>query len=199
MHPDDAEWDAWRPETVAARLEDVDAPWAVAAGWAIDLFLGYERREHEDLEVAVPAVRFAEIEAALPDLELHVVGPATAVPVSEAGSLVETHHQTWALDPGANVWRLDVFREPSDDDTWICRRDETLRMPYDQLIERTGDGIPYIRPEVVLLFKAKGARPKDEGDLAAALPRLSLERRRWLAEAIERVHPGHFWLDDVRG
>src|SRR6478735_6915476 len=140
MHPDDAEWDAWRPETVAARLEDVDAPWAVAAGWAIDLFLGYERREHEDLEVAVPAVRFAEIEAALPDLELHVVGPATAVPVSEAGSLVETHHQTWALDPGANVWRLDVFREPSDDDTWICRRDETLRMPYDQLIERTGDG-----------------------------------------------------------
>ena len=197
MHPDDAEWDAWRPETVAARLEDVDAPWAVAAGWAIDLFLGYERREHEDLEVAVPAVRFAEIEAALPDLELHVVGPATAVPVSEAGSLVETHHQTWALDPGANVWRLDVFREPSDDDTWICRRDETLRMPYDQLIERTGDGIPYIRPEVVLLFKAKGARPKDEADLAAVLPRLGPGRRALLAEWIDRVHPGHFWLPDL--
>jgi hypothetical protein len=199
VHPNDAEWDAWRPEAVAARLEHVTVPWAIAAGWAIDLFLGYERREHEDLEIAVPATRFAEVEAALPELDLHVVGPGPAVPVRDAGPLLETHHQTWGLDRVARVWRLDVFREPSVDGRWVCRRDESLRLPYDELIERSADGIPYVRPEVVLLFKAKGARPKDEGDLAAVLPRLPRSRRRWLAEAIDRAHPGHFWLADVHG
>ena len=67
-------------------------------------------------------------------------------------------------------------------------------MPYAQLIERTRDGIPYARPEVVLLFKAKAARPKDDGDLADVLPALDAGRRRWLADALELVHPGHRWL-----
>ena len=58
--PDISSWDAWRPERVASLLEEVDAPWYVAAGWAIDLFLGGEHREHEDLEIAVPNSRFDE-------------------------------------------------------------------------------------------------------------------------------------------
>jgi hypothetical protein len=197
VHPDDAPWEAWRPEDVAARLAQVEAPWYVAAGWAIDLFLGRERREHEDLEIAVPAVGFGEVAEALGELDFHVVAPATAVPVAESGDLFETHHQTWGLDRAANAWRVDVFREPSDGDTWICRRDPAIRLPYSELIEPSDAGIPYLRPEVVMLFKAKGARPKDEGDLAAVLPRLEPARRRWLAEAIERVHPGHFWLPDL--
>ena len=66
------------------------------------------------------------------------------------------------------------------------------------MIERTDDGIPYARPEIVLLFKAKHSdRPKDEADLAAVLPRLEPARRRWLAEALALVHPGHPWLERI--
>lgn len=197
MHPDDAEWDAWTPAEAALRLAGVDAPWAVSAGWAIDLFLGGERREHEDLEIAVPADRFGEVEAALGELEFHVVTRGVAQPVEQAAELMKTIHQTWGLDRAANVWRIDVFREPHDGDHWVARRDETIRLPYDELIEHTADGIPYERPEVVLLFKAKHSRPKDESDLAAVLPHLSSERRQLLAGWIEQVHPGHFWLPDL--
>jgi hypothetical protein len=199
MHPDDAEWEPWRPGDVAARLAELDVPWRVSAGWAIDLFLGGERREHEDLEIAVPANRFGEVASPLGDLDFHVVTRGIAVPVAESAELMETIHQTWGLDRTANRWRVDVFREPFDDDGWVARRDESIRLPYAELIEQTPDGIPYERPEVVLLFKAKHARPKDEADLAAVLPRLSTERRALLADWIERAHPGHFWLDDVRG
>ena len=69
-----------------------------------------------------------------------------------------------------------------------------IRMPYDRAIERTPEGIPYGRPEIVLLFKAKAARPKDDDDFAAALPLLDEERRRWLADALGLVHAGHRWL-----
>ena len=49
--------------------------------------------------------------------------------------------------------------------------------------------------EIVLLFKAKHAQEKDDADFAAVLPRLEPERRRWLADALELVHPGHRWLE----
>ena len=133
-------------------------PWRVSAGWAIDLFLGGERREHDDLELAVPADRFGEIAAALPELDFHVVTRGIAAPVAESAELMETIHQTWGLDRAANRWRVDVFREPFDDDGWVARRDESIRLPYSELIEHTPEGIPYERPEVVLLFKAKHSR-----------------------------------------
>jgi hypothetical protein len=105
-------------------------------------------------------------------------------------------HQTWIREPATGKWRVDVFREPSDGETWICRREPAIRMPYARLIERTADGIPYGRPEVVLLFKARHAhQEKNRSDLEAVLPRLGGDRRAWLRDALARVHPGHEWLE----
>jgi fructose-1,6-bisphosphatase/inositol monophosphatase family enzyme len=71
-------------------------------------------------------------------------------------------------------------------------------MPYERLIERTADGVPYGRPEVILLFKAKHAgEEKNQADFADAVPRLDDARRAWLREALERVHPGHKWLEEL--
>jgi hypothetical protein len=194
--PDLTLWDAWRPDEVARSFVGVEAPWCVTAGWAIDLFLGEERRPHDDLEIAVPGDRFGEIAAALPGFELFIVGDGLAWPLAHAEEAANSHHQTWVREPETGLWRLDVFREPSAaGDTWICRRDERIRLRYGELIEHTADGIPYARPEVALLFKAKAARPKDDGDLTAVLPALGPERRRWLSEALRLVHPGHRWLE----
>ncbi len=181
--PDLTKWDAWRPEEVASRLGPVDAPWYIAAGWALDLFLGGGYRAHEDIEIGVPRNRFDEFASALKRFDLVEI----------------TSHQTWVREPETGAWRLDIFSEPSDGDTWICRRDERIRLPYGDLIEHTNDGIPYGRPEIVLLFKAKRTREKDDADLAAVLRQLGLERRRWLAEALDLVHPGHRWLRSLRG
>jgi RimJ/RimL family protein N-acetyltransferase len=197
--PDVSKWDAWRPERVAELLRGVEAPWYVAAGWAIDLFLGGEHREHEDLEIAVPNARFDEIVAALPGLEICVItGPQEATPLAEARELLDETHQSWVREPETGLWRFDVFREPSDGDTWLCRRDESIRLPYERVIANTDDGIPYGRPEIVLLFKARHAhRDRDQADFDAVVPRLDPEQRRWLADSLERVHPGHRWLDDL--
>ena len=197
--PDVSKWNAWRPEQVANLLESVEAPWYVAAGWAIDLFLGGQYREHEDLEIAVPNNRFDEIVAALAEFEICIItGPHEATPLVAARHRLEETHQSWVREPATGLWRFDVFREPSDGDAWLCRRDESIRLPYDHVIEWTDDGIPYGRPEIVLLFKAKHAdRDRDQVDFEAVVPRLEPERRRWLAESLERVHPGHRWLAEL--
>ena len=191
-----ANWAAWRPPDVARLLAGVDVPWYVAGGWALDLFLGAARREHQDLEIAVPNARFGEVAEALGDFDLFVItGPNEAEPLASAsGRLAETH-QTWARERATGKWRFDVFREPSEDGVWVCRRDASLRMPYAEVVERTADGIPYGRPEVVLLFKAKRAEEaKNADDFEAVLPRLDAQRRAWLRGALDRVHPGHAWL-----
>jgi hypothetical protein len=194
---DDADWRPSRPDEVAERLCDVPVPWYLAAGWAIDLFVERERREHEDIEVAVPAGRFEELVPALAELDLYAVGDGEVTRVAEAPQRLADTHQTWGLDRAANVWRLDVFREPSADGRWVCRRDDRIRLRYAELIERTAGGIPFARPEVVLLFKAKAARPKDEQDLRDVLPLLDGRRRALLRGWLELVHPGHPWLELV--
>jgi hypothetical protein len=200
IEPDRFEWDPWTPEDAAGLLSGLDVPWYVAGGWAIDLFLGGRRRPHADLEIAIPNERFPELAEALSGYELFVVaGPGRLVPLAEVEPTLETH-QTWVREPRTGRWRLDVLREPAEGRTWIFRRDARIRLPYERVIERTADGIPYGSPEVVLLFKAKhAAEAKNADDFAAVLPALAPERRFWLADALALVHPGHAWIDALEG
>jgi hypothetical protein len=184
-------WRPWSPAETAAQLEGVAAPWAFAAGWALELFAGRSWREHEDIEIAVPAARFDEVRPALDGLELWVpVGEGRLRRLAGGGE----PGQTWVLERDAG-WRLDVLREPSKGDTWIYRRDAGLRIPHASLVERNTDGLPFVRPEVTLLFKAAAPRPKDEADFDAVAPLLDPARRGWLAAALRRLHPGHAWID----
>jgi Aminoglycoside-2''-adenylyltransferase len=188
----DPPWDPWSPLEVTERLAEVDIRWCVAAGWALDLYRGRITREHEDLEIAVPAGSFGVVRDALAGFEFDVVGSGHVWPLDSPAFAVM--HQTWVREPVTGIYRLDVFREPHDADIWICRRDEGIRLPYGQVIETTADGVPFMAPEIVLLFKAKHSRPKDEADFAGALDLLGGARRAWLADALARVHPGHRWL-----
>jgi len=189
-------WDPWLPLELAVRLRGVDVPWCVVAGWALDLFRGQASREHEDLEIAVPAGRFDLIRAALADYEFDVVGAGKRWPLDSPA--FDIMHQTWVREPATGIYRLDIFREPHDGDIWICRREESIRLPYDQIILTSTEGVPYLVPEVVLLFKAKHDRPKDHADFAGVLPLLDPARQAWLASALARVHPGHRWINQLR-
>lgn len=188
-------WEPWDPSEVARRLEGVSAPWCVAAGWAIDLFAGGpENRKHEDIEIAVPRGRFGEIRAALSEFRFDIVGYGVNRYWPVDDRVFEPTHQTWVREPHRAVYHLDVFREPDEAGTWICRRAPEIQLPYSTVIHRTADGVPYLAPEIVLLFKAKAAREKDDKDLARAVPLMRTESRAWLLDALGRVHPGHRWL-----
>jgi uncharacterized protein CbrC (UPF0167 family) len=192
-----ARWShSWAPSDVARHLADIAAPWCVAAGWALDLFRGRQTREHGDIEIAIPAASFPEVRGRFPGYVFDAVGSGRIWEDATPDALAAVH-QTWLRDPATGNYLLDVFREPHDGDTWICRRDERIRFPYSEIIHHTQDGIPYLAPELVLLFKAKHARQKDQADFDATVPRMSRAQRETLAGLLARVHPGHRWLADL--
>jgi hypothetical protein len=195
--PEDAWSSAWTPDQAALALEGVSAPWAVAGGWALDLWLGAQTRTHEDLEIAVPAVFFSAVQSRLETLGLNVFdivdGQAIALAPGEAPH--PRMHQTWVMDPAVNGWRMDIFREPGDAGTWVYRRTGELGAPRAWANGRTAAGVPYVAPQIVLLFKAKAKRDKDEADFALVAPRLPAEAKAWLANSLSIIHPGHPWVD----
>jgi hypothetical protein len=191
----EARWaGCWTPPEVARRLAGTSVPWYLAAGWALDLFRGEQTREHHDIEIGVPAGRFPEIRARFPELAVDAVGSSRIWESASPAELSVTR-QTWLREPASGRYLLDVFREPHDGDSWIFRRDEAIRQPYPEIIRHTADGIPYLIPELVLLFKAKQPRAKDQADFDGVLPLLNAGQRQRLSTLLERVHPGHPWLN----
>ena len=67
-----------------------------------------------------------------------------------------------------------------------------------EAVTRTAEGIPYLRPDLALLGKAKHCRPKDEADLALVVPTLDQPARRRLREGLMAAGAGHAWLAHVQ-
>ena len=186
---------AWTPDQAVAALDGLSAPWAVAGGWALDLWLGEQTRDHEDLEIAVPGVFFPAIQARLEDRGLKLFAIEDGAAIALAPGEARRTHQTWVMDPAVMGWRMDVFQEPGDAQTWIYRRTGELSAPRAWSCGRTAAGIPYVAPQIVLLFKAKATRDKDQADFALIAPRLSPEARNWLAAGLRLIQPGHPWIE----
>jgi hypothetical protein len=193
----DARWSGcWTPIEVARRLAGIATPWCVAAGWALDLFRGRQTRAHGDIEIAIPAGSFPEIRSRFPGYIFDAAGSGR-IWEDAAPDVLAAVYQTWLRDPATGNYLLDVFREPHDGDTWICRRDERIRFPYTEIIHHTKEGIPYLAPELVLLFKAKHLRQKDQADFDTTVPHMTSSQRQTLGQLLAIAHPGHRWLGHI--
>ena len=53
---------------------------------------------------------------------------------------------------------------------------------------------PYLRPEIVLFYKSRHRRAKDERDLDRTLPAAPPGRRAWLRDAVHTLDAENPWL-----
>lgn len=200
------EWRPWRPQEVARLFASYAAPWWISGGWAIDLFLGTATRAHDDIDVQFLRADQAAVRVMLRGWDVQEAGhpttPAEDWPFHEwqpDAPLTPEIHDIWCRPTADAPWALQLMVADHTDTDWICRRDPRIRRPLATVGLRTPDGIPYLAPEIQLLYKAKGLRPKDEADFAQTLPFLDEERRRWLTAALLLAHPGHPWLTPLQG
>jgi hypothetical protein len=192
-------WQPWTPQQAAAVLADWTEPWWVAGGWALEAFAERERaRVHEDIDVAIFRRGVGSLQV-YPDPDYH----CWAVGHGQLRLLDEKHpempdwaNQVWLREHAWQPWVADVVVTPDESGRWVFRRDPVVTAPLDEVTWVAADGIRYLNPEIVPAYKAKHARPKDEADLAAALPRLDDRQRGWLRDTVARLHPEHRWLTE---
>ena len=187
-------WCPWTPEQTFSQLAGVEVPWCIVGGWAIDLWLGKQTRVHGDIEIAISRNGFAAIRDHLAAFKFHVVGDDEVHGLPADGMPPRDCHQTWVLDESADAWRIDVMLEPGDEHTWVFRRDTRIKAPRKRMMD-SRYSIPFLKPEGVLLYKAKAHRDKDEADFTACLARMPADSRAWLSSSLDVVHCGHPWIE----
>lgn len=104
----------------------------------------------------------------------------------------ERRAELWVRRDGDSPWFLDLLLTHGKKGRWLFKRDARISLPLDQL-GQTIEGIPYLRPSVVLLHKAKAPRDKDQRDFDAMLPLLGKRDCVWLDDALAMAHPDHPW------
>lgn len=179
---------------VAATLRYLDAPWAVAGGWALDLALGRVTRAHGDVDVAVFRDSQDALRAALPAWEFAAVAGGRMTSWEPGARLDLPVHEVHARPPaGAPGPALELLLNERDGADWVYRRDPSVRLPLARALRPGPGGVRVLAPEVVLLYKSKAPRPADEADFEVARPLLGAEDRRWLRDALLRARPDHPW------
>jgi hypothetical protein len=193
-------WLPWTPDKAATFFAALHVPWWIAGGWAIDLYLQRQTREHEDIDILVlrrdqSAVRTLlevwDAQAALPPPR-DERWPFRPWHLDEV--LDERIHDIWCRPDAKKPWAFQLMINDTHGEEWLFRHMPTIRRPVATIGDITPEGIPYLAPEIQLLYKAKGLRPKDEADFRQTLPALNRERRIWLRDSLSQAHPHHPWL-----
>ena len=175
-------------------------PYWVAGGWALDLFADRFRRPHSDVDVVVLVRDLDEIAKTFTSPRPMVELPETGVRRSWApGELLTPGPNALVFPDDPHPSPIQILFAASDADEWVYHRGRgTIRKPLAEITLRSPDGIPYLAPEVVLLFKSRGGRPKDHADFNDVAHLLDPARRRWLHDRIAPRYPDHPWLPTLR-
>ena len=191
---------AWAPLIPAELLRELAGfgrPWWVIGGWAIEAATGF-RREHEDTDISILACDVPALLAHVSD-RWHVWNNVGGVlrPLGDKWKDVEEpRSQLWLRANAASPWIVDIPLTPDSDGLWTNRRIPEYEhvAPVEDVTWVAADGIRYLNPEIVLLYKGRLRRPKDDPDFEATLPVLSADARLWLHAALAHVVPDHPWL-----
>ena len=201
-------------------LNPFDSKWFVSGGWAIDLHLDRITRERGDLDISVPhsdrldCIEFFlskdwQVEGKLCD------GFKTLREISDYDDEV---HYFWSFPKGVGFMGeyvdergnrrisynrttqndldyIEVFFDRIEDGQYIFRRDPRVKQREERAI-LVRDGVRYLAPELVLLFKSNDLSEKNLMDFDAAIGSLDTEAVTWLKGALSLIYAGiHPWLE----
>lgn len=113
----------------------------------------------------------------------------------ESPHRADAPNNVWLRRNRASPWALDLTVGEGTDTEWVYRRDSEVRRPWRDAICRSDSGIPYLAPELQLLFKSKEPRAKDHADAERVIPGLRRKERAFLDL---HLPPGHPWQSLLR-
>lgn len=183
-------WEPLSLEAAVATFSGAPFRWWISGGHALELHLQRSWREHEDIDIGVLRSDLAAVYTKLHDWDVHV---AAAGELQRWGGepldLDRHRNNLWSRFTANGPWVLDITIGEGTADVWIYRRDTSVRIPWDRAVLYTSTGIPYLAPELQMLYKSNGRRPKDNVDAAEVVPTLNLQQQEFLATQLGPTHP----------
>lgn len=187
-------------EAVANELNAFGCPWYISSGWALDLFLGRVTRVHHDVDVVVARAYQLALQEHLTargwKLMTPIQGRLEAWPAHMRLEL--PRHQVHAHRHGAFI---DFLLSDIERGLWRYRRAPAILRTAERMCLYADGRIPFLAPELVLLFKSKNTsdkeRRQDQADFEKVYVHLESERRAWLRWALLATDPEHAWIEQL--
>ena len=174
-------------------------PWYIAGGWAIDLFLDKVTRKHKDIEIAIFRKHQKELYDYLNDWVLYKAIPRQVKlerwKKNEWLSLPIHEIHAFSKNRRLKPINFEILLNESNYQNWLFRRNLNILRPISKVGKVGYYGIPYLSPEIVLLYKAKEFNNLDFNDFVRSLDFLTNEELIWLNASIKECYPSHPWLN----
>ena len=176
-------------------------PYWVGGGWAVDLFAQRVRRPHSDVDVAVLYRDVDYLADTFRDPRPVLVDPATGErrEWTPDEQLRPGPHGDFVIPDDSHPCPITIKLTASDGDEWVYHRGTgNVRRPHSLMTLTTERGLPFVGPEVALLYKSPTLRSKDWQDFDDIHEMLDDERRGWLIDNLAPRYPDHPWLPRLR-
>ena len=173
-------------------MDKFHCQWFIAGGWAIDLHVGKESRIHKDIEIAIFREDQLKLKEYLHDWEFKKIISGEFHPWNHEYLNLPIHELH--VEDKESQEKIEVLLNETTDDKWVFRRDTRISSPINAVCNYTSEGIPYLSPEIVLLYKVKNTREKDYQDFMTVSEYLTPKQIRWLIDAVRIHEPQHEWL-----
>ncbi len=72
---------------------------------------------------------------------------------------------------------MEILINETKDDDWRFRTDLRISRPLHSIWSYSNTGVPYLNPEIVLLYKVKNTREKDHQDFMVVKDYLNKEQK----------------------
>ncbi|WP_079510237.1 nucleotidyltransferase domain-containing protein [Mesobacillus jeotgali] len=176
-------------------MSNFKQPWYIAGGWAIDLYLGKITRQHGDIEIALFRDDQFSLKDYLKSWDIRKVEDQELKSWETeflAQPIHELHASNWKTGD-----KFEILLNETDGCNWRYRRDNRVEMTLKNVGSFNESGIPYLKPEIVLLYKSKNIRTKDQLDFLGVLDKLTPKQKKWLRVALSLQDSYHPWLEKL--
>ncbi|MBT3274458.1 MAG: GNAT family N-acetyltransferase [Spirochaetales bacterium] len=194
---DHMDWSPCPYVDIIHTLQAADIRCWVSGGIALDLHVGYQTREHHDVDISIFRKDQMVMREVFKDWEIYHTH-APGLRYWHDGNYLEEIPNVWIRGDQKSPWAFEVMFENSVDEEWVYRRNSSIRKAIKDIILTTDDGVPYLRPEIQLLYKGGGSsfrEKKNLADLKTMLPLLSGPSIDWLIDSLRADFPeGHEWI-----
>jgi len=179
----------WSPLTIK-EINDIFSKmtiwWAIAGGWALDLHMGHQSRVHTDLDIVVNRKDQVTVYGQLRQDWLLFKAKDGELTPWDKGEALNDINSLWVKKNITSPWAFEIMLMDSENDEWIYRRETFIRRQINDIYLTSDTGIPYLRPEIQLLYKlgSSQVREKDYEDYYRVKPLLLPCELEWLEEAL---------------